>query len=175
MGCASSHDTSFLKSENGTFPYPPADRPQTGVAGEGSLMPGAYNSRDVPTGQFTGKERTEDAIGQPPALPRDSDARQVEHSAGPTVGAGAGTLGQAGIVPEPGVVSSVDISQSPRPTVAPSASDIQRSGEAEDLPRGVGSAPEIEVSTRNAVTNNATIPTSIAEDKARANSLRPQE
>jgi hypothetical protein len=56
------------------------DQPQTSVAGEGSLMPGAYESRTMETGQFTGRERTNDQIGQRPTLPREADARELERS-----------------------------------------------------------------------------------------------
>ncbi len=52
------------------------DQPQTALAGDGSLMPGAHETRTMPTGQFTGWERTNDQIGQRPALPPEADARE---------------------------------------------------------------------------------------------------
>jgi hypothetical protein len=78
------------------------DQPQTSVAGGGTLMPGAYGSRSLATGQFTGRERTNDQVGQRPTLPREADARELARSddglAG--LGTGAGTLGQSGLLPD---------------------------------------------------------------------------
>ncbi|MGZ8898565.1 MAG: hypothetical protein ACXW3Z_00570 [Limisphaerales bacterium] len=77
VGCAST-DHDLTSSAGG--PTFVDDQPQTAVAGEGSLMPGAYDSRRMQTGQFTGRERTNDQIGQSPPLPREADARELERS-----------------------------------------------------------------------------------------------
>ena len=69
-GCATS-DVS--QSRNDLQLREPNSQPQTAVAGEGSLMPGAHESRTLETGQFTGRERTNAQIGQRPALPPEAD------------------------------------------------------------------------------------------------------
>lgn len=62
-------------------------------------MPGAYESRTMETGQFTGQERTNNQIGQRPTLPPEADPREFERGEKKEMGTGARTLGQSGIVP----------------------------------------------------------------------------
>jgi hypothetical protein len=143
-GCAATDNDTFSSSRDATRVLPVDDQPQTAVAGEGSLMPGAYEPRQLPTGQFTGQERTPAVIGQNPVVPRETDVRQMDRS-GPidAAGRGAGTLGQAGIAPAntPG-------------TVSPSATDIYRSSE----PNAIGAPPGLERGTSVTQTNNPTPP-----------------
>ena len=54
-GCASTETGRVQKTSDGTLLYGLDDQPQTSVAGEGTLMPGAYDSRNLGTGQFTGQ------------------------------------------------------------------------------------------------------------------------
>jgi hypothetical protein len=51
-------DGTVRTTGEGVRAYGLNDQPQTSVAGEGSLMPGIYDSRHLSTGQFTGHERT---------------------------------------------------------------------------------------------------------------------
>ena len=104
-GCATSETGRVSRTEDGTRVYGLNDAPQTAVAGEGSLMPGAYESGDMETGQFTGRERTNSQIGQRPALPPAADARDLGRGPESETGRGAGTLGQSGIVPGEPVTS----------------------------------------------------------------------
>src|SRR5688500_12927084 len=97
FGCAST-DTNTVTRPSGSTITTVEDQPQTATAGEGSLMPGAYDARNLPTGQFTGRERTNDQIGQRPTLPREADARDLARSE-EGLATGAGTLGQSGISP----------------------------------------------------------------------------
>src|SRR5690242_12068961 len=78
-------------------------QPQSNLVGEGPIMPGLYDSREPATGQFTGQERTLGSIAPQPTLPPDADARELDHSAPPIIG--AGSLGQSGIKPENRVVT----------------------------------------------------------------------
>jgi hypothetical protein len=96
-GCATNDVQVSRVSEAGVDRY--HDQPQTAVAGEGSLMPGAYDNRAMDTGQFTGRERTSDQIGQRPTLPPEADTRELERSDEKGTAIGAGSLGQSGIVP----------------------------------------------------------------------------
>src|SRR5688572_32337050 len=96
LGCATNDTGTASRNEPGGS-YGVDDQPQTAASGEGSLMPGAFGSRSLPTGQFTGRERTNDQIGQRPTLPREADARELARNN--ETGKGAGTLGQSGIVP----------------------------------------------------------------------------
>jgi hypothetical protein len=96
-GCVSTETERVSSTVNDTPVYGLDDQPQTSVVGDGSLMPGAYGSRAAETGQFTGRERTNDQIGQRPTLPREADARELERDN--ETGKGAGTLGHSGIVP----------------------------------------------------------------------------
>jgi hypothetical protein len=76
VGCASTDSTTGNRA-SGTSVTSTDEQPQTAAAGEGSLMPGAYGSRPLPNGQFTGRERTNDQIGQRPTLPREADVPKV--------------------------------------------------------------------------------------------------
>jgi hypothetical protein len=97
VGCATT-ETGTVSRNDGTKVYGLDDQPQTAIAGEGSLMPGAYGSRPLPTGQFTGRERTNDQVGQRPTIPREADARELARSE-EGLATGAGTLGQSGVIP----------------------------------------------------------------------------
>jgi hypothetical protein len=90
------------KGPDGTRQYGLSEQPQAATV-DGSLMPGAYGSRLLATGQFTGRERTSDQIGQHPVLPREADARELARSNGTVMG--LRTLGQSGIVPENSIFS----------------------------------------------------------------------
>jgi hypothetical protein len=95
-GCASND---VVNANSDRAPRIISDQPQTAIAGEGSLMPGAFGSRSLQTGQFTGRERTNDQVGQRPTLPTEADPRALARS-GETLADGAGTLGQSFIRPE---------------------------------------------------------------------------
>src|SRR3954466_8428558 len=75
-GCASSENGRVSYHKDGTKVYGLDDQPQSAIAGEGTLMPGAYDSRDMPTGQFPAKETTQDFVGQNPVTPREADPRE---------------------------------------------------------------------------------------------------
>jgi hypothetical protein len=144
-GCASTEDGTVRNTAEGTH-YGLIDQPQTSVAGEGTLMPGAYDPRHLPNGQFTGQERTQSLVGQAPTLPREADARQMERTPGNTLGTGAGALGQAGIPPSNAIDTTLN------PALSPSASEIYRAGETGPA-TGVGTAPGPETGS-NVQTNN---------------------
>jgi hypothetical protein len=105
-GCASSETGTVYKARDGTTVYGLNEQPESSVTGSGALMPGAYASHNMMTGQFTGQERTQDLIGQRPETPREADARVLQRNPAPTIGTGAGTLGQSGIVPNGNVTGS---------------------------------------------------------------------
>ena len=108
---------SVTQTPDGTRVYGLDDQPQTVVTGQGSLMPGAYGSRHMQTGQFTGRERTNDQIGQRPTLPREADPRELARD-GETA-TGAGSLGQIGIVPGQPVTGESLIRSEELPITAP--------------------------------------------------------
>jgi hypothetical protein len=114
-GCAMTESGRVSRTEDGTRVYGLNDQPQTSVAGEGSLMPGAYESGNMQTGQFTGRERTNDQIGQRPALPPEPDAREIGRGPETETGKGAGTLGQTGIVPGEPVTSETLLEEAELP------------------------------------------------------------
>ena len=101
-GCTMTESERVSRSEDETSVYGMSDQPQTSVAGEGSLMPGAYESGNMETGQFTGQERTNSQIGQRATLPPETDVGRGPET---ETGKGAGTLGQSGIVPGEPVTS----------------------------------------------------------------------
>jgi hypothetical protein len=110
-GCASTENGRVSYDNDGTKVYGLDDRPQSSVAGEGTLMPGAYDSHTMPTGQFTGKERTQDFVGTYPVPPREADPREMSREprqvgTGIVPPIGAGSLGQSGITPGLSVSSS---------------------------------------------------------------------
>lgn len=113
-GCATSETGHMSRVSSDTQFEGLKDQPQTAVAGEGSLMPGAYESRTMETGQFTGQERTNHQIGQRPTLPPEADPRELERGDRKETGAGAGTLGQSGIVPGQPVTSET-LMEEPEP------------------------------------------------------------
>ena len=123
------------------------DQPQTAVSGTGSLMPGAFDSRRMETGQFTGRERTNDQVGQRPTLPREADPRELARSEDSlaTPPQRAGTLGQSGVVPdEP--VSADTLMETTADTVAPPAHvavtpPAARSEQEAVADEGIGSPP----------------------------------
>ena len=80
-GCATENHR--VSSENGVPHYGLDDQPQKVAAGEGPSMRGTTDPRTIPTGQFTGRERTLDQIGQYPTLPREADARALDHDSMP--------------------------------------------------------------------------------------------
>lgn len=134
VGCAST-DTTTVTRRSGSV----ADQPQTAITGEGSLMPGAYDTSRLPTGQFTGRERTNDQIGQRPTLPGEADARDFARSEESLGTSGTGALGQSGIVPNSPITAETLL---------------------ENADEGIGSAPGISTgsssSTNNAPANSVT-------------------
>jgi hypothetical protein len=75
LGCATTETGSVHFNPDGTTTYGFDEQPQTALTGEGTLMPGAYDTGRMPTGQFTGRERTVTQIGQHPVPPREADPR----------------------------------------------------------------------------------------------------
>jgi hypothetical protein len=151
-GCATGENGKVSTKADGTRVYGLDDQPQSGAAGTGTLMHGAYDSRQLPAGQFTGQERTQDVIGQRPTLPREADAREMDHSAAPFIG--AGTLGQSGIQPGASAVRGPDL--------VDSAGNPRGSGFDIYRPVDVGSAPTAEKgSGSNVRSNNVTIPNKV--------------
>ena len=100
-GCASTENGRVYYQSDGTKVYGLDDQPQASIVGEGTLMPGAYETHTLPTGQFTGKERTQDLIGHNPVPPRESDPRIYRRDSVPNSGAGSR--------PSPGRPSSFDL------------------------------------------------------------------
>jgi hypothetical protein len=150
-GCATGENGKVTTTRNGTPVYGLNDQPETSVSGEGSLMHGVYDARQMPTGQFTGQERTQDFIGQQqPTLPREANPGEMNHSPAPAIG--AGTLGQSGIKPGSSSVRGPDLVNGGPMDVQNAATDIYRAP-------GVGGAPSNESgSGSNVRTNNPTIP-----------------
>jgi hypothetical protein len=137
-GCATT-ETGTASRDSAATSYPLDDQPQTAIAGEGSLMPGAYGSRPLPTGQFTGRERTNDQIGQHPTLPPAADARELARSE-EGLATGAGTLGQSGIFPDK-PVSSETLIESSFPPVTQAEQPAAPPRQSQLPMEGVGSAP----------------------------------
>ena len=137
VGCAST-DTTTVTGPSGSTVTTVEDQPQTATAGEGSLMPGAYGTRNLPTGQFTGRERTNDQIGQRPTLPREADARDLARSEESLGVSGTGTHGQSGVVPNRPVTTET-LMESAEPVLPPTSRTEQERVAAE----GIGSAPGI--------------------------------
>lgn len=143
VGCAST-DTTTVTGSSGSAVTTVDEQPQTAIVGEGSLMPGAYDTRSVPTGQFTGRERTNDQIGQRPILPREADARDLARSEESLGASGTGTLGQSGIAPNR-VVTSGTLMESADPVPPPAHAAVTPPGSDTERERitaeGIGSAP----------------------------------
>ena len=138
VGCATS-DTGTTSRNDGTGTSGLDDQPQTATAGQGSLMPGAYGSRSLPTGQFTGQERTMTQIGQGPTLPREADARELARNED-GLATGTGTLGQSGINPDrPVSTESLMESSTPQGSGAEQPAASSRRGEI--AAQGVGAPP----------------------------------
>ena len=153
VGCATT-ETGTVSREDGATVYGLDEQPQTAIAGEGSLMPGAYGSRPLPTGQFTGRERTNDQVGQRPILPREADARGLARSE-EGLATGAGTLGQSGIVPNEPVSTETLMETSAPPITQTTQTDesAARTRQRQLPAQGIGSPPPIErgASSTNAV------------------------
>jgi hypothetical protein len=145
-GCATTETGDVTRTSDGTPVYGLNDQPQTAVAGEGTLMPGAYGSRHMQSGQFTGRERTNDQIGQRPTLPREADARQLARDGG--VGTGAGALGQSGIVPGLPVTSETLLETEEAPPATPGHAVVVPPGSETPIEQeeSVGNSPPAEAS-----------------------------
>lgn len=143
VGCASTDTTTVTRSSDRTVTTLD-EQPQTAIAGEGSLMPGAYDTRSVPTGQFTGRERTNDQIGQRPTLPREADARDLARSEESLGVSGTGTLGQSGIAPERAVTSET-LMENAEPVPPPAHAAVTAPGSEREriTAESIGSAPSI--------------------------------
>src|SRR4051794_2923974 len=89
LGCASTETGTVSHKANGPPVYGLNNQPETSVSGQGSLMRGLYDSRQMQTGQFTGQERTLNVIGQSPTLPRQADPREMDHRGALAIGAGS--------------------------------------------------------------------------------------
>ena len=138
VGCAT-NDTGTAGGNDGNGSYGVDDQPQTATAGQGSLMPGAYGSRTLPTGQFTGQERTITQIGQGPTLPREADARELARNED-GLATGTGTLGQSGISPNR-PVSTESLMESSTPPVSGAEQPAASSRQGEIAAQGVGAPP----------------------------------
>lgn len=144
-GCALTETGSTHRTNSGATVYGLNDQPQTSVAGNGSLMPGAFGSREIPTGQFTGRERTPDQIGQQPLLPREADGSQLVRNGPAGLGTGAGTLGQAGILPNRPVSNDTIMEEPGVPSGAPAhAAVLPPNGIPIEENDSVGGPAEIE-------------------------------
>lgn len=154
-GCATSETGRVTRTEEGLPAYGLDDQPQTAIAGDGSLMPGAYGSRQLPTGQFTGRERTNDMIGQRPVPPREADPRALAHDDHAETGKGAGTLGQSGVVPGEPVTAENLLETEEIPSDAPTHAVVIPPGSETPVERqeSVGNPPPNETGTE-AGTNN---------------------
>jgi hypothetical protein len=130
-GCSSSHNGRVTYREDGTKVYGLTSQPQVNTTGEGPLMRDVTGYRQSP-GQFTGQEGTSSRVGDYQPVPPKSDARDLTHTSRPPQvgtgivppmeGAGAGSLGQAGIQPG-NPVSSATIAATPS-SLVPSASVV---------------------------------------------------
>lgn len=107
-------------------------------------MPGAYGNRPMQTGQFTGRERTNDQIGQRPDLPREADPRELARSE-EGLGTGAGALGQSGVVPGRPVTTETLMETAAPPVAAPAhvavAPPASRTEQERVAAEGIGAAP----------------------------------
>jgi len=140
VGCVTTETGTVSSTRNGTRAYGLDDQPQSSVAGTGSLMPGAYDNRQMQTGQFTGRERTNDMIGQSPTLPREADARELARSE--QSNRGAGTLGQSGVVPDQDVSNEVIIeSSTPALPSAAGNAPASEAGRGSDTTNSIGAPP----------------------------------
>lgn len=122
-GCTTTETGRVSYNEDGSTQYGLDDQPGTSATAEGALMPGAYDTGDAETGQFTGHERSPARVGQYPVPPREADVTEMERDnpprrqvgtgiVPPMNGHGAGSLGQSGLSPG-GNVSSSSIMTSP--------------------------------------------------------------
>lgn len=144
-GCATTETGSVTRAPDGTVVYGLREQPQTAIAGAGTLMRGAYGSRSLPTGQFTGSERTSDQISQRPVLPGEADARELAR--GGEIGTGAGALGQVGIVPGRPVTSGTILQTEDVPPATPGHAAVVPPGSEIPIERqeSVGNPPPAEV------------------------------
>ena len=168
MGCAST-DNDLVSGSTG--PTVVDDQPQTAIAGEGSLMPGAYSTRQMPTGQFTGRERTNDQIGQRPTLPREADPRELARSE-EGLADGAGTLGQSGIMPDRKVSAETLMETSGVPIEAPAHVAVTPPGAGTEVDQ---IAAEAVGSSAGAATGSATSTNTPAKGVVSTNSLPQPE
>lgn len=156
-GCASTEVTTSNPTEHQSPVETINDQPQTSVAGGGTLMPGAYGSRRLQTGQFTGRERTNDQVGQRPTLPREADARELARSedTGGELGTGAGTLGQSGIVPDRTVSTETLMETTAVPATVPAHVAVTPPGEeiGQEVETEAIGAPPGGISGEGSVTN----------------------
>jgi hypothetical protein len=77
-GCSTTESGRVSYTSDGTKAYGLDDQPGSSATAEGSLMPGAYATSDVETGQFTDQERTPARVGQYPTPPREADIVEME-------------------------------------------------------------------------------------------------
>lgn len=161
-GCASTDEYSTASSPRVGETI--SDQPQSSVAGEGSLMTGAYDTRRMQTGQFTGRERTNDQVGQRPTLPGGADPRELARSEDSTGTTGAGTLGQSGILPDEPVSPETLMETTTGNVAAPAHVAVTPPGTDAAQERteagAIGAAPGIE--SERVSSTNAPAPPSIA-------------
>ena len=148
-GCSTTETGNVSRTADGTVVYGLRKQPQTAIAGAGTLMPGAYGSRRLQTGQFTGHERTNDQISQQPVLPGEADARELAR--GGEIGTGARTLGQSGIVPGRPVTSDTLLETEEAPPETPGHAVVLPPGSEIPIEQqeSVGNPPPAEVGTES--------------------------
>lgn len=79
-GCASPEPGAVYYRNDGVKVYGLDEQPQSAIADQGSLMVGANETHLMQTGQFTGKERTKDKVGETPITPRETNPLEYDHS-----------------------------------------------------------------------------------------------
>lgn len=80
-GCAAPEPGTVYYRKDGVKVYGLDEQPQSAITGQGSLMVGANETHTMPTGQFTGKERTKDKVGPIPITPRETNPLEYDHTA----------------------------------------------------------------------------------------------
>ena len=124
--CGTTTSDRVARNEAGVREYEIREQPQVNVTGSGTLLRGADDPSTPGTGAFPGKETVHGEIGQFPTAPPEADGENLVHAPPPEgqpllepgsgimpprEGAGAGTLGQAGLQPGSPVSTATIMSQ----------------------------------------------------------------